>query len=166
MPKKTLYSVSAHSPDLNLSWPLWVHGFTTYVAWKVIYTVITIAYWGALIKYINNLDGEDSAGSSFTTYYLLNGLSGALGSFIPLWVSNALNAGIGTIIFVEGVITSVATILVAVFLEDEKKLAERGIYLKGDDPIQIKHIFYLLKYPGFWMMFVAYGRRRIALQLC
>ena len=155
--KKTLvFSIGTQS-ILNLSWPLWVHNFETYVAWRVIYTVITIAYWGALIKYINNLDGEDSAGSSFTTYYLLNGLSGALGSFIPLWVSNALNAGIGTIIFVEGVITSVATILVAVFLEDEKKLAERGIYLKGDDPIQIKHIFYLLKYPGFWMMFVAYG---------
>ncbi len=155
--KKTLvFSIGVQS-ILNLSWPLWVHNFTTYVAWKVIYTVITIAYWGALIKYINNLDGEDSAGNSFTMYYLINGLSGALGSFVTLGVANALDAGIGTIIFTMGVVTSVATLLVFLFLDDEKKLAERGVYLKGDEPIQVKHIFYLLKYPGFWMMFFAYG---------
>ncbi len=155
--KKTLvFSIGAQS-ILNLSWPIWVHSFVAYVAWNVIYSLITMAYWGALIKYINNLDGEDSAGSSFTTYYLINGISGAVGSFIPLWVADSMNAGIGTIVLIEGIITSIATILVFFFLEDEKQLANRGIYLKGDEPIQVKHIFYLLKYPGFWMMFFAYG---------
>ena len=155
--KKTLvFSIGAQS-ILNLSWPIWVHSFAAYVAWNIIYNLITMAYWGALIKYINNLDGEDSAGSSFTIYYLINGLSGLLGSFIPLWIADATGAGFNTIVLVIGVITSVATVLVALFLEDEKKLAERGIYLKGDEPIQVRHIFYLLKYPGFWMMFFAYG---------
>lgn len=155
--KKTLvFSIGAQS-ILNLSWPIWVHSFVAYVTWNVIYALITMAYWGALIKYINNLDGEDSAGSSFTTYYLINGISGAVGSFIPLWVADSMNAGIGTIVLVEGIITSIATVLVFFFLEDEKQLAQRGIYLKGDEPIQVKHIFYLLKYPGFWMMFLAYG---------
>ena len=31
------------------------------------------------MKYINNLGGEDEAGNSFGTYYLINGLAGALG---------------------------------------------------------------------------------------
>lgn len=155
--KKTLvFSIGAQS-ILNLSWPLWVHSFITYVAWRATFALITCAYWGALIKYINNLDGEDSAGNSFTMYYLINGLSGAVGSLIPLWVADSMQAGVGTIVFVEGCITSLATILVFFFLEDEKQLAKRGIYLKGDDPIQVKHIFYLIKYPGFWMMFLAYG---------
>ncbi|MBE6030571.1 MAG: MFS transporter [Clostridiales bacterium] len=155
--KKTLlFSIGSQS-ILNLSWPLWVHSFVTYIAWNVVYNFITMAYWGALIKYINNLDGEDSAGSSFTIYYLINGLSGAVGSFIPLWVADAMGAGVGMIVFVMGIITAVATVLVAIFLEDEKQLAQRGIFLKGDDPIEIKHIFYLIKYPGFWMMFFAYG---------
>lgn len=155
--KRTLvFSIGAQSL-LNLSWSIWVHSFVTYLTWNIIYNFVTMAYWGALIKYINNLDGEDSAGSSFTIYYLINGLSGAIGSFIPLWVADAMNASVGTIVLVQGIITSIATILVAVFLEDEKKLAERGIYLKGDEPIQLKHIFYLVKYPGFWMMFFAYG---------
>ncbi|MBQ9972986.1 MAG: MFS transporter, partial [Firmicutes bacterium] len=155
--KKTLlFSIGSQS-ILNLSWPLWVHSFVTYVAWNVVYNFITMAYWGALIKYINNLDGEDSAGSSFTIYYLINGMSGAVGSLIPLWVADAMGAGVGMIVFIMGIITALATVLVAIFLDDEKKLAARGIFLKGDDPIQIKHIFYLIKYPGFWMMFFAYG---------
>ncbi|MBQ2747416.1 MAG: MFS transporter [Firmicutes bacterium] len=156
--KKTLVFSVLSQTILNLSWPLWVHSFVTYVAWNVIISAVTMAYWGALIKYINNLDGEDSAGSSFTIYYLINGMSGAVGSFIPLVIADKFfNGSVNMIVFVMGIITGLASVLVMIFLDDEKKLAARGIYLKGDEPIQVKHIFYLIKYPGFWMMFFAYG---------
>ncbi|MBE6030568.1 MAG: MFS transporter [Clostridiales bacterium] len=156
--KKTLVFSVLSQTILNLSWPLWVNSFVTYVAWNVVISVVTMAYWGALIKYINNLDGEDSAGSSFTIYYLINGMSGAVGSFIPLVIADKFfNGSVNMIVFVMGIITGLASVLVMIFLDDEKKLAARGIYLKGDEPIQVKHIFYLIKYPGFWMMFFAYG---------
>lgn len=118
-------------------------------------SIIMAAYWACLVKYINNLGGEDAAGSSFGTYYLINGLSGAFGNAFPLWVSRhfgSFRAGVVTI----GIILLVATILVILFLDDERKLAERGIYLKGDEPIQAKYLKYVLKWPGTYILFFTY----------
>ncbi len=54
--------------------------------------VILMSYWACLVKYINNLGGEGESGNSFGTYYLINGLSGALGNAIPLAVSQNLDS--------------------------------------------------------------------------
>ena len=86
--------------------------------------IVMMPYWACLIKYINNLGGEGESGSSFGTYYLINGLFG--------------------------------TILAVLFLENEKALEKRGVYLKGDEPIRIRHIPYVLKWPGFWILGLAY----------
>ncbi len=143
---------------LALLFPLYVHGYGSYVFFQCANVLVMGAYWGCLMKYINNLGGEDEAGNSFGTYYLINGLAGALGNFVPLWANTRFGGGIGVNVAVVsmGIVTTIATILVLIFLEDEKKLAQRGIYLKGDEPIQIKHIGYVLKWPGTWMLILAY----------
>ncbi|MBE6031024.1 MAG: MFS transporter [Clostridiales bacterium] len=116
---------------------------------------VMTAYWAALIKYINSLGGEDEAGNSFGVYYMINGLSGALGNAIPVVVYNKFQT-FASVIWCYGIITLIATILVILFLDDEKKMAERGVYLKGDEPIQVKHIPYVLKWPGTYIIFFAY----------
>lgn len=118
--------------------------------------LVMISYWSCLIKYINNLGSEEQAGNSFGMYYLINGLSGAFGNAFPLWVVTKFNLGYQGVIFTYGGITLVATLLIVLFLEDEKQLAERGIELKGDEPIQVKHIPYVLKWPGTYIIFFAY----------
>ena len=116
--------------------------------------IVLMPYWACLIKYINNLGGEGELGNSFGTYYLINGLSGALGNAIPLAVSRSF--GFEGAIITLGVMTLVGTILALLFLEDEKQLAERGVYLKGDEPIRIKYILDAIKWPGFWILGFAY----------
>ena len=117
--------------------------------------LVMISYWSCLVKYINNLGGEEESGNSFGVYYLINGLSGALGNAVPLWVFNHFGT-FKSVLVTYGIITGIAAILVAVFLDDEKKLAARGVYLKGDDPIQIKHVIPVIKWPGVWILFFAY----------
>lgn len=143
---------------LSLLYPLYVHGFATYIIFQSANAIVVSAYWGCLMKYINNLGGEDEAGNSFGTYYMINGISGALGNFIPLWAQNKFGGegGVSVAIVTMGIITTIATILIFIFLEDEKQLAARGVYLKGDEPIQIKHLGTVLKWPGTWMLILAY----------
>ena len=116
--------------------------------------IVMMPYWACLIKYINNLGGEGESGSSFGTYYLINGLSGALGNAIPLAVSRSF--GFQGAMVALGIMTLFGTILAVLFLENEKALEKRGVYLKGDEPIRIKHIPYVLKWPGFWILGLAY----------
>ena len=115
-----------------------------------------MAYWACLVKYSNNLGGEEEAGNSFGMYYLINGLSGAFGNAFPLWIVTKFDLGLRGILVTYGAITLVATLLVWLFLENEKGLAERGIQLKGDEPINIRHIPYVLKWPGTYIIFFAY----------
>ncbi len=155
--KRVILITSGGIALFSLLYPLFVHGFATYLLFQIMNTVIFAAYWGCLMKYINNLGGEDEAGNSFGTYYMINGLSGALGNFIPLWAQNTFgDGGVGTAIFTMGVIQTIATVCIFIFLEDEKQLAARGVHLKGDEPLQIKHIGPLLKWPGTWMLILAY----------
>lgn len=129
-----------------------VESYTVAVCIWVGQSIIMAAYWACLIKYINNMNGQGSAGSSFGTYYLINGLAGAFGNAFPLWVSRQFGSfRIGVVSI--GIILLISTILVWLFLDDEKKLAERGVYLKGDEPIQIRHIGYALKWPGTYILF-------------
>ena len=116
--------------------------------------IVMMPYWACLIKYINNLGGEGESGSSFGTYYLINGLSGALGNAIPLAVSRSF--GFQGAMVALGIMTLFGTVLAVLFLENEKALEKRGVYLKGDEPIRIKHIPYVLKWPGFWILGLAY----------
>ena len=132
------------------------NSYTASVICFVAQALVMVCYWSCLIKYINNLGGEDEAGNSFGMYYLINGLSGAFGNAFPLWVVTKFNLGYQGVIFVYGGITLVATILIWLFLEDEKQLSERGIQLKGDEPINIRHIPYVLKWPGTYIIFFAY----------
>ena len=118
--------------------------------------IVMMPYWACLIKYINNLGGEEEAGNSFGMYYLINGLSGAFGNAFPLWIVTKFDLGLRGILVTYGAITLVATLLVWLFLENEKGLAERGIQLKGDEPINIRHIPYVLKWPGTYIIFFAY----------
>ncbi len=116
--------------------------------------IVMMPYWACLIKYINNLGGEGESGSSFGTYYLINGLSGALGNAIPLAVSRSF--GFQGAMVALGIMTLFGTVLAVLFLENEKALEKRGVYLKGDEPIRIRHIPYVLKWPGFWILGLAY----------
>ena len=116
--------------------------------------IVMMPYWACLIKYINNLGGEGESGSSFGTYYLINGLSGALGNAIPLAVSRSF--GFQGAMVALGIMTLFGTILAVLFLENEKALEKRGVYLKGDEPIRIRHIPYVLKWPGTYIIFFAY----------
>ncbi len=141
---------------LSFVWAAIPHSYTVAVLIFVGQAVVMMAYWACLIKYINNLGGEDEAGNSFGMYYLINGLSGAFGNAFPLWVVTKFDLGLRGILMTYGVITLIATVLVWLFLEDEKGLAERGIQLKGDEPINIRHIPYVLKWPGTYIIFFAY----------
>ncbi len=156
--KVIVFSVGVISLNALL-YPLYVKTFAAYVVFQMLNNTLSMAYWPCLIKYINNLDGDDGAGSSFGTYYLINGISGAVGNVIPLAATTVFadKNPINVAVLVMGVITMVATVLVALFLESEKTLADRGIELKGDEPIQLKHIPYVLKWPGTWILFFAYG---------
>ena len=112
--------------------------------------ICMLPYWACLIKYINNLNGEESAGNAFGTYYMINGLSGALGNAIPLAVSHVF--GFKGAMVTLGCMTLLATVMAVLFLEDEKDLAKRGIYLKGDEPIRVKYMIDAVKWPGFWIL--------------
>ncbi len=145
---------------LAFMFPLFVRNFATFSVFQCVNGLVTVAYWPSLVKYINNLGGEEEAGSSFGSYYLINGLSGALGNALPLWITTHFSGNpINTTVIAMGTITLIATVLVVIFLDSEKKLAERGIYLKGEEqePIKIKYIPYILKWPGTYILFFAYG---------
>ena len=116
--------------------------------------IVMMPYWVCLVKYINNLGGEGESGNSFGTYYLINGLSGALGNAIPLFVSRSF--GFQGAVVALGVMTLIGTIMAVLFLENENQLAEKGIYLKGDEPIRVKYILDAIKWPGFWILGFAY----------
>ena len=150
-----LFSVSGITA-LSFIWAIFPHSYTVAVLIFVGQAVVMMAYWACLIKYINNLGGEEEAGNSFGIYYLINGLSGAFGNAFPLWIVTKFDLGLRGILVTYGAITLVATLLVWLFLENEKGLAERGIQLKGDEPINIRHIPYVLKWPGTYIIFFAY----------
>ena len=153
--KVILFTVSAITA-LSFIWAIFPHSYTVAVLIFVGQAIVIMAYWACLIKYINNLGGEDEAGNSFGMYYLINGLSGAFGNAFPLWIVTKFDLGLRGVLVTYGCITLLATILVWLFLEDEKSLAERGIQLKGDEPIRVKHIPYVLKWPGTYIIFFAY----------
>ena len=110
------------------------------------------AYWPCLVKYINNMNSEAESGSSFGGYYLINGLCGALANVIPLWCMTQFGGGLRTAVFTMCLITGVAAILAAAFLDNEEKLAQRGIRLKGDEPIRLKYVVDVFKWPGTYML--------------
>ena len=111
-----------------------------------------LTYWASLLKYINNLGSEEEAGSSFGWYYCFNGLGGAIGNAIPLWIGVHFDSFRITILSMA-VTVFIGVVLVSFFLDNEKKLAERGVYLKGDEPIQVRFIPTAVKWPGFWLLF-------------
>ena len=113
-----------------------------------------LTYWASLLKYINNLGSEEDAGSSFGWYYLFNGLGGAIGNAIPLWIGVHFNSFHITILSMAAT-CAIGVILVSIFLDNEKVLASKGRYLKGDEPIQVRFIPTALKWPGFWALFLA-----------
>lgn len=82
---------------------------------------------------------------------MFNGLAGALGNAIPLLVM-ARTGSFRLAIIALGFMTLLAVVLVQLFLDDEKVLAKRGIHLKGDEPIRLKYIGSVLKWPGFWLL--------------
>lgn len=116
--------------------------------------VVLMPYWGALIKYINNLGDEESAGNSYGLYYLVNGLAGAFGNAFPLWVSKYFGYR-GAVISI-GTITLVATLAVWLFLDSEKDKIARGDKMEGDEPIRLKYVKHVLKWPGTYIIFIAY----------
>ena len=150
-----LFTVSAITV-LSFVWAAFPHSYTVALLIFVGQAIVMMAYWACLVKYINNLGGEEEAGNSFGMYYLINGLSGAFGNAFPLWIVTKFDLGLRGILVTYGAITLVATLLVWLFLENEKGLAERGIQLKGDEPINIRHIPYVLKWPGTYIIFFAY----------
>ena len=150
-----LFSVSGITA-LSFIWAIFPHSYTVALLIFVGQAIVMMAYWACLVKYINNLGGEEEAGNSFGMYYLINGLSGAFGNAFPLWIVTKFDLGLRGILVTYGAITLVATLLVWLFLENEKGLAERGIQLKGDEPINIRHIPYVLKWPGTYIIFFAY----------
>ena len=148
-----LFSVSGITA-LSFIWAIFPHSYTVALLIFVGQAIVMMAYWACLVKYINNLGGEGESGSSFGTYYLINGLSGALGNAIPLAVSRSF--GFQGAMVALGIMTLFGTILAVLFLENEKALEKRGVYLKGDEPIRIRHIPYVLKWPGTYIIFFAY----------
>lgn len=116
--------------------------------------IVLMPYWGALIKYINSLGGEESAGNSYGVYYLINGLAGAFGNAFPLWISKYFGYR-GAVVSI-GTITLISTILVWLFLDSEKDKLARGEAMEGDEPIRLKYVKYVLKWPGTYIVFFAY----------
>ena len=149
--KRTIVNSIASMTIITFIYAVFINSYTiALILWALMPAVI-FAYWPSLIKYINNLGGEDEAGSSFGTYYLFNGIAGALGNAVPLLVvtrTGSFRMGIIAL----GFMTLVAVLLVQLFLDDEKTLAERGVHLKGDEPIRLKYIWSVLKWPGFWLL--------------
>lgn len=117
-------------------------------------SIVTFSYWSCLMKYVNNMNGLEAAASTMGLYYLINGLTGAFGNAVPLWVNKITGGDFRLAIVSVGVITAIATVLVIIFVDNEKKLAEEGIFLKGDEPIRISHITTVLKWPGTYMLFL------------
>ncbi len=140
---------------ITFIFPLVMHSYTMALILFAAQSCVRIGYWPSLVKYINGIGDEEVAGNSFGVYYLINGLSGAFGNVVPLWIAQRGTGMIGAIITM-GVITLIATILVAIFLDSEKKLKAQGRSLKGDEPIELRHIKYVLKWPGTYMIFIAY----------
>ena len=152
--KKIIVFTGAVVTGISFIYAFFVHSYAALMAQEIAQDILMMSYWAALIKYINNMGDEDEAGSSFGNYYLINGISGALGNIIPIYFSQ--HYGFAGVIVCYGVITLIGTIAVFFFLDDEKQLAERGIYLKGDEPVRLKHIPLVLKWPGFWIILFAY----------
>ena len=123
------------------------------IIWALLGITTSTAYWPSLIKYINNLGSAESAGNSFGTYYLVNGFSGMLGNVLPLWAST--HFGFRGAMICVGVITTVATIRVLLFLESEAAKKARGEVMEGDDEnIKISDVKYVLKWPGFYLFYI------------
>ena len=152
--KKVIVFSIASMTVITFIFAAFVTSYTVALVLWAAQALVLFSYWPCLIKYINNLGSEEEAGNSFGMYYMINGLSGALGNALPLWVCTRY--GFRAAVISIGVMTLVATILVIFFLDDEKKLAERGVYLKGDEPIRLSHIPHVLKWPGTYILFFAY----------
>lgn len=138
---------------LTYIYGMFCNSYTVAVAVWFLLAIVMAPYWAALIKYINGLGGEEKAGNAFGTYYLINGLAGALGNAIPLWVSRF--AGFRAALFTLGTITLGATIMIALFLDSEKDKIARGEKMVGDEPIRLKYVVSVLKWPGTYILFFA-----------
>ena len=69
--KRTIVNSIASMTIITFIYAVFINSYTiALILWALMPAVI-FAYWPSLIKYINNLGGEDEAGSSFGTYYLL-----------------------------------------------------------------------------------------------
>lgn len=158
--KKTIvWSISAMT-IMTFLYAAFINSYTFALGLWAIMPLAILSYYPSLVKYINNMGGSDGAGQSFGNYYLFNGIAGALGNAIPLLVySQTQNFRLAIIAL--GAMTALATVLVVIFLDDEKQLAERGIVLRSDEPIRLKYILTVLKWPGFWLLpatiFVSYS---------
>ena len=136
---------------------LFPHSYAIAMAvWAAMGITTGFAYWPALQKYILSLGNKDEQGRSYGRYYLVNGLSGALGNALPLWVMTKMNAGYPAVVWTVGCITLLATILVAVFLESEEDKLKRGVIMESEDePPRLSDVGTVLKWPGTWIYWFA-----------
>ena len=134
-----LHAVTAHSYMLGL------------VSWGLMGISTGFAYWPGLQKYITSL-GPNSA-SNYGRYYLVNGLSGALGNFIPIWVLKQFNAQYPAVVWTMGIMTLIATVLCVLFLESEDDMIARGVVFEEEEPVRLSDIKYVLTWPGTYMFF-------------
>ena len=131
---------------------IFIHSYTVaLVVWALMGITTGFAYWPALQKFIFTLGNLDEAAISYGRYYLINGLSGALGNFIPLWVCEQLGFGYKGCVWTVGIITLIATILVVLFLESEADKIARGVEIPKEEPLKLKEVPKILIWPGFWL---------------
>lgn len=152
--KKIIVVAISGITALTFIYAAFVTSYATAVVIWILQPIVMMPYWAALIKYINSLGSAESAGNSYGTYYLINGLAGAAGNAIPLWVSQ--HFGFRGAVISIGLITLLATILVVLFLDSEKDKIARGEAMEGDEPIKLKYIKYVVKWPGTYVIFFAY----------
>ena len=119
------------------------------VIWLLLSVTTCFVFWTALMKTIRMIGNEDEQGRMFGIYYAGNGITGAVFNSLALWASSLAVDARGHLfnaVIVMAIATAFAAIMVALFLEDDKK-----VDVPIEEKFKMKDVGELVRNPIVWI---------------
>jgi nitrate/nitrite transporter NarK len=135
-----------------------LYGFTfnyslALVIWLLLAVSTAFVFWSSLMKALRMIGDEKEQGRVFGLYYAGNGIVGAVFNSLALWAAGRASdarGGLFNAVMVMAAATAIAAVLVAIFLEDDKK-AKEAKAASGGDSFRFADVGKLIKNPIVWV---------------
>lgn len=152
--KKCILASLLLTTALTLIFAFTMGSFTlAMIIWALFSVTTTFLFWDSLFKTLRLIADEDEQGTLFGLYYMMNGFTGAAGS----WLGLKLAGSFGTTdhekffwaVIAYAIATAVAALLVALLLDGDKG-GERLARKTEGETFQMSQVRDLLKNPTVW----------------